>query len=417
MNKKIWLEKSLSILVGIALLASSFGAGFYSGFEKKLEVQKADTLANKETGKPDSVDFSPFWKAWNQLNEKYVPAHTNATSAPVTDQAKVYGAISGLAASLGDPYTVFFPPAEKQIFDTQVTGDFEGVGMEVGIKNSILTVIAPLKDSPAEKAGIKTGDTILKIDKLSTEGVSIDKAIDLIRGKKGTVVTLSVLRGDKGNPFNVSITRDTINLPTIDTKARPDGIFVISLYGFTATSPDLFQKALTDFIASGDDKLILDLRGNPGGYLDAAVEIGSDFLPAGDVIVQETSGKTDPDQVYKSKGYVEWSDKFKMAVLVDGGSASASEILAGALQEHGRAKLIGTQTFGKGSVQEVVPITDDTSLKVTVARWLTPNGVSISQNGLTPDIVVKQPDAPAGSTVPPTDVQMNRAVKYLTTGK
>ena len=417
MNKKIWLEKSLSIFVGVALLASSFGAGFYTGFERKLEVQKADTLANKETDKPDAVDFSPFWKAWNTLNEKYVPAHTNATSTPVTDQDKVYGAIQGLANSLGDPYTVFFPPTEKQIFDTQVSGDFEGVGMEVGEKDGILTVIAPLKDSPAEKAGVKAGDKILKIDKLATDNVSIDKAINLIRGAKGTTVTLTVLRGDNSNPIVVPIVRDTINLPTLDTKARPDGIFVISLYGFTATSPDLFQAAIKKFIDSGDDKLILDLRGNPGGYLDAAVEIGSDFLPEGQVIVRETSGKTDPDQVYTSKGYIEWSDKFKMAVLVDGGSASASEILAGALQEHGRAKLVGTQTFGKGSVQEVVPITDDTSLKVTVARWLTPNGVSISQNGLKPDIIVKQPDIDPKSKTTPPDVQMDRAVKYLTTGK
>ncbi len=410
-KRSIPFEKFLFILVGVALLASSFGAGYYSGIQRKTELEKVASLTNKEADKPGSVDFSAFWKAWNLLDEKYVPAHAHATT---TDQDKVWGAIQGLASSYGDPYTVFFPPAEKSSFDSQVSGNFEGIGMEVGVKDGIVSVVAPLKGSPAEKAGMKAGDLILKINGGTTAELSIDKAVSLIRGPKGTTVTLNVLREGRKDPFDVKIVRDTIDLPTIDTEKRTDGVFVIRLYGFTATSPDLFRDALQEFIASGDSKLIVDLRGNPGGYLDAAVGIGSYFLPQGDVVVRERSGSA-PEQIFRSQGLATWADGFKMAVLMDGGSASASEILAGALQENGIAKLIGEKSFGKGSVQEVVPVTDDTSLKVTVARWYTPNGISISDSGLKPDISVKP--KPSDKVGQGTDAQEDRAAAYLVSGK
>ena len=331
------------------------------------------------------LDLAPFWKAEEALNTKFLP--TTASSTIPNNKDKVWGAIQGLAASYKDPYTVFFPPKETESFQEEVRGNFEGVGMELGIKDGVLTVIAPLKGAPAERAGLKSGDQILKIGKVSTGGMSIEEAVRQIRGPKGTTVTLTTKRN--GAAQDVVVERDTINIPTIDAKLRDDGVFVISLYTFSANSPDLFRGALREFILSGSDKLVLDLRGNPGGYLEAAVDMASFFLPMGKSVVTEDSGAKLGQQVERSRGYDIFNDKLKMVVLVDQGSASASEILAGALHEQGVAKLVGEKTFGKGSVQELVEITPETSLKVTIARWLTPQGHSISQNGLMPDIVVR----------------------------
>jgi len=204
--------------------------------------------------------------------------------------------------------------------------------------------------------------------------------------------------------------RDVIDIPTIETKKRDDGIFVITLYSFSAQSPDLFRNALREFVESGDDKLVLDLRNNPGGYLDAAVDMASWFLPIGDVVVQESFRNSSHDLVHRSRGYDIFNDSLKFVILINEGSASASEIMAGALSEHGKAILVGERSFGKGSVQELLPVTDTTSLKVTVAKWLTPNGVSISENGLTPEIDVSftQDDFEAGR-----DPQMDKAIETL----
>ena len=366
------------------------------------------------------MDFAAFWKAWNILNEKFV-----STATTTSDQDKVWGAIEGLAASLHDPYTVFFPPENAKIFQSEISGNFEGVGMEIGIKGDIITVIAPLKGTPAAKAGILSGDKILKINDTQTFGMKVDQAIKLIRGKKGTEVHLTILREGKKDPIEVKVIRDTISMPTIDTElkqiilsqkdATPEGlsqngVFIIKLYSFSATSPDLFREALRKFIESRSNKLILDLRGNPGGYLEAAVDMASWFLPAGKVVVSEDFGKNAPKVAYRSKGYNVFNKNLKFVILVNSGSASASEILAGALKEHGRASLVGETTFGKGSVQELVDITPDTSLKVTVARWLTPNGNSISEKGIAPDMEVKMTgdDVAKGK-----DPQMARAIRTV----
>jgi carboxyl-terminal processing protease len=328
------------------------------------------------------------------INEKYVPAsNTASTSAKidsngVTDEQRVYGAIEGMTRSLGDPYTVFFPPVESKSFAQAISGNFGGVGMEVGSKDGVITVISPLKDSPAAKAGMKAGDKIVRINATSTQDMSVETAVGFIRGEVGTTVKLTVYRANIKDPFEVSIVRDTINIPTIDTETKGD-VFIIHMYNFSAVSPNLFRDALRTFVESGKTKMILDLRGNPGGYLEAAIDMASWFLPAGKVVVKEDFRNAEDAQVYRSKGYNIFNDNLKMVVLIDGGSASASEILAGALHEHGVATLVGTQSFGKGSVQELVDITKDTSLKVTIARWLTPNGISISHGGLTPDVVVK----------------------------
>jgi len=288
--------------------------------------------------------------------------------------------------------------------------------MEIGVRGGALVVIAPLKGTPAEQAGVKSGDRILEIDGESTEGMTVDEAVQRIRGERGTAVTITIQRDDERELREIEIVRAVISIPTIETadaqspELRADGIFVIRLFNFSAISSGLFRQALREFVESGDDKLILDLRGNPGGFLEASVDIASWFLPAGKVVVTEDLGGEGEPRVHRSKGLNIFNENLKMAVLIDQGSASASEILAGALQEHGVAVLVGEHTFGKGSVQELIDVTSDTSLKITVARWLTPNGVSISDGGLSPDIevAITEEDIAAGR-----DPQLDRAAEYL----
>ena len=412
----------------ILLFAVIFGAGFAFGQRAVPPVQKITTLEGKDPAPSIKTvaDFSPFWTAWNTLSEKYVPATSTAVAS---DQEKVWGAIEGLTSSVKDPYTVFFPPEEAKMFESEISGNFEGVGMEIGVKDDVLTVIAPLKGTPAERAGIQPGDKILKINDEVSTTMRVDEAVKRIRGKKGTEVTLTLFRDGKKEPFELKVMRDVITTPTLETEVkqgttvspsgttesgsglRKDGIFVIRLFSFSATSPRLFRDALREFVETGSNKLLLDLRGNPGGYLEAAVDMASWFLPAGATIVIEDAGAKGARNVHRSRGYDVFNKSLKMIILVNGGSASASEILAGALREHGVAKLVGTQTFGKGSVQELVKITSDTSLKVTVARWLTPNGISISLRGITPDVEVKLSSEDIEKK---RDPQMDKAIELLT---
>ena len=406
------MKTQTKILLGagsLVLAAGIFVGGLYIGYEHRPYDSRITNVSNMEVPAEMQADFAPFWKVWNIIDQKYPNA------SKITAQARVYGAIEGLMSSLGDPYSVFFPPEDSKDFGDTIAGSFEGIGMEVGIKDKILTVIAPLKDSPSEKAGILAGDKIAKIDNVSTSDLTIDQAINLMRGTKGTQVTLTVYREGLSQPKVIPIVRGLISIPTLDSKLRPDGIYVISLYNFSASSASLMQDALKQFAASGSKSLVIDLRGNPGGYLDSAVDMASFFLPEGDTIVTEDFGANDKPKVYKSKGYslLDLKD-IKVAVLVNKGSASASEILAGALQQHKVAPLIGETTYGKGSVQEVIDVTNDTTMKITVAKWLTPNGTWISEHGLAPDMPVTISDKDIANK---TDPVLDRAVQYLKNGK
>ncbi len=392
-------QSSFTVLIAIVF----FIFGMYVGDKGRPEVEQANTIYNKDSGVISKTDFTPFWKAWNTINEKYPGGDK------ITDQKRVYGAIAGLMSSLDDPYSVFFPPEEAKMFAEEIAGNFSGVGMEVGIKDKVLTVIAPLKDTPAYKAGIKSGDKILKIDSIVTSGLSIDKAIKLIRGEKGTTVVLTIFREGNKEPKEIKIVRDTINIPTLDTEVK-NGIFIIKLYSFSENSANLFRNAIEQFKTTGGDKLILDLRGNPGGYLDASIDMSSWFLPGGKIVVTEDSGGKKEPENFRSRGYNIFNDKLKFVILLNNGSASASEIIAGAMQDHGRAKLVGEQSYGKGSVQEVVKLTSDTIIKITIAKWLTPNGTSISLKGLTPDYKVELTSKDIEAK---KDPQMDKAIELL----
>lgn len=421
------------VFLALLLLGASFSFGYTRGLAQQPAIDKVTELAGKT---PDfalgsETDFAPFWKAWTIINERYVPNGSTSTPETVTGQQKVWGAIAGLTGSLGDPYTTFFNPEQAELFQTEVSGKFQGVGMEVGIKDGVITVVAPLKDTPAQKAGVRAGDKIIKIDDTSTDGMSVDGAVHMIRGKSGTPVRLTLFREGEGLLPEITIIRATINIPTADEKQivipgkgqkgstaqaattpeeKANGIYVIKLFNFGGTSVETFKDKVQNFFNTRSDKLIIDLRGNPGGYLEAAIDIASMFLPKDAVIVRENFGDRGGEVLHKSRGYAVFPKFPKIVVLVDGGSASASEILAGALQEHGVAKLVGEKTFGKGSVQELVPLTGDTSLKITIARWYTPNGKSFSNGGLTPDYVVVPTKEDRAAN---RDPQFDKAVEVL----
>jgi carboxyl-terminal processing protease len=397
-------QKYIYILISLILLLGVFGFGFYFGYTNRSEVLKVYSLNHKDPIFETNADFDPFWKVWNILNEKAIKAKD------ISNQDRVWGAVEGLASSLDDPYTIFLPPEENKIFNEEIAGSFEGIGAEIGMKDNILTIISPLKNTPSFIARLKAGDKVLKIDDATTSDMSIDEAISLIRGQKGTIVKLTIFRDGEKETRDISITRDKIDVPALETELREDNIFVISFYSFSEKATSLFRNALIEFLGSGSTKLVIDLRGNPGGYLDSAINIASFFIDEGKVIVSESFRDETSDMSYRSHGPKLFDKSFSLVVLVDEGSASASEILAGALKEHGVGTLIGEKTFGKGSVQELVKITEDTSLKVTVANWFTPNGVSISKEGLLPDIKVSftSKDLEMG-----IDPQMNKAVEIL----
>ena len=400
--------------VSFALVATlAFGAGLVVGNSGSAAavITRIPLVGDGLDATPDrNVDFTDFWKAWNALEANYVITHASST-LPTTKE-KLFGAMEGLAASYDDPYTVFFPPKEAKEFSDNISGSFAGVGMEIDVKDKVLTVIAPLKGTPAEAAGIKAGDQIIAIDGVSTDGLAVDKAVRKIRGPVGTTVDLTIIRD--GKSLDIKIVRAIIQVPeTDDGLNAASGVYHIALYEFTSNSANLFNQALSRFKVSGSNKLVVDLRGNPGGYLDAAVDIASHFLPKGAIVVTEDFGGKEASQADTSFGYDGIPAGTKIVVLIDGGSASASEIFAGALQDHNAAPIIGTKSFGKGSVQTLMDL-DQGSLKVTIARWVTPNGHWIMGNGITPDIIVSYSAADAAIK---KDPQMARAIQFLTTGK
>ncbi len=410
MQSKNPLVRAAASYAVVAAVSFVVGAVLFGSGEQRV-FANIPLLSDGLDATPSAeVNMASFWKVWNALDEKFVL--TNASSTLPTTEEKLWGAIQGLAAAYGDPYTMFMPPEEAKEFEESVRGNFEGVGMEIGVRENQLTVISPLKNTPAERAGIHAGDLILQIDGKSTDGMTSDAAVSLIRGPRDTTVTLKLSR--EGEVFDVTVTRGVITIPVIEaTYNTQTGVFAIELYSFTGTSDRLFRNAIKEFNKVGAKKLLIDLRGNPGGYLEAAVAIASHFLPTGTRIVTEEYGEGRENIVHRAQGPYDVSEDTEVVILVNEGSASASEIVAGALKDHGIATIIGDTTFGKGSVQQLVDV-DEASLKVTVARWITPDGHWINGNGVAPDIAVKRT---AEDVKAERDPQKDRAIQFLTTGK
>ena len=388
-----------TVVAVVALLAGGFTLGFSYGkqFPKVITIQG---VTNLEDGKPVSVDFGNFWEAWQLIKE-------NSLKEDVSDQDKVYGALRGLVASLGDPYSVFLPPEEDQKFHEDIEGNFGGIGAEIGIRKNQLIIVAPLKNTPASRAGLLAGDQILKVNASSTDGVTVDQAVRWIRGPKETSVTLTIFRNGWEDSKEFKITRGTIVVPTLDFEMKEDIAFV-QLHSFNANANQLFWQALIEAERKGARGLILDLRNNPGGYLEVAVDIASWFLPRGTLVVSEAS-RTGTDEIFRANGNAALVD-FPAVALINQGSASASEILAGALRDQRKMLLIGETSFGKGTVQQLLPLRDDSSVKLTIAHWVLPGGRILENEGLVPDIEVKISDKDVASG---NDPQLAKALEVL----
>jgi carboxyl-terminal processing protease len=389
----------------IILIGASFYGGVLYGKNQKPSVEKIQGVFNQEAGKPANVDFSLFWDSWAKVQEEFV----NRSSLDF--QKMTYGAISGMLKSLGDPYSVFMAPEDAKKFSEDIKGSFEGVGMEIGLRKEILTVISPLENSPAKQAGLMSGDKILKIDDTITSDLTLDEAVSKIRGPKGSQVRLLVLRDGWDEAKEYKITRDVIDVPIIKYELKNVGgkqIAYVQLYQFSENAGDEFKKVADQILTSPAQGIILDLRNNPGGYLEVSVDIASWFLRSGELVVTEDYGEGKKIE-NKSFGYNKLAN-YPTVILINQGSASASEILAGALRDDRGIKLVGDKSFGKGSVQKLEQMRGGSSLKVTVAKWLTPSGHSIADAGLEPDekVEMTEKDVEAGK-----DPQLDKALEMV----
>ncbi len=398
-------SKSLVVLVAALLVASSFSAGFLVGKQQGIRSVvpegEGKILGKGEVpfGQSDDVHFSLFWDVWDLIKDEYV-------DQPVSEKELFYGAMKGLVWSLQDQHSLFFDPETAKEFQEELSGSFEGIGAEIEVKDDALQVVAPLPESPAEKAGIMSRDKILAIDGLDTTGMAVDEAVKHIRGQKGTDVTLTITRDSWTEAKDVVITRDTITVDSVKYVLRDDHIAVITIAFFNGDTSALFADAVQKAMAAGAEGIILDLRNDPGGYLTAAVDVASAWVGRDVVVIEKVK-----DEEQKTIGTSPATlTGIQTVVLVNGGSASASEIVAGALQDHGAATIVGEQTFGKGSVQDYRDLPDGSAVKLTVARWFTPSDRSIDKQGITPDVVVEltEEDFVAGK-----DPQMDKAVELL----
>ncbi len=393
------------VVLAIVILG---GASYYSynyGYLKGIENPKiviVRGVTDLEKGKEEGIDFSVFWEAWQMIKDKYVKADE------LDSQNLVYGAVRGLIGSLEDQNSVFMEPSDAKKFNEDIAGEFSGIGAEIGIRNDQLVIIAPLKETPAEKAGLKPMDKILKIGDKSTDGLIVDEAVKLIRGLKGTTVILTVLRQNWDKPKEIPIIRDTIQIPTLDWEIKDDNIAYFRLYNFYEQAPLLFYQAVVKTSLSAPKGIILDLRNNPGGYLEASVNLAGWFLEKGEIVVSEKF-RSGEKQDFKSYGSGFLKD-LPIVVLINEGSASASEILAGALRDNRGVKLIGKKSFGKGTVQELQTLKDGSMVKITVAYWLLPKGHQIEKNGLVPDYEV---DLTEEDIKAEKDPQLEKAIEVL----
>lgn len=371
-------KKVIVYLLIIFVVAFLMGAIVEKNFLPRNLIPNWRILQTSETINTD-IDYDLFWEVWSSVKEKYV-------DQPVSDQDLFYGSLKGMVTGLDDPYSVFLNPDLSKKFLEDMSGSFEGIGIEIGIKEERLTVIAPLPDTPAFRAGLRSADKIYAIDKKDTIGISLDEAAHLIRGAKGTPVVLSIWRKGDIIPREVEIIRDVIDIKSVSWELMGNNIAYLKISHFSEDTWDEFKAISKVILNSNPNGLILDLRNNPGGYLDTAVNVAGYWL--GKEIITISKDAKDKEIEYRSYGRADLVH-IPTVVLVNQGSASASEILAGALQDYKQATILGENTFGKGSIQELETFFDGSSLKITVAYWYTPLGRSINEQGIMPDIEVE----------------------------
>lgn len=371
--------KGSSILVKFSVLMIVLFLIYQIGFDEGLRKAEPEVIYRDM---PDiEADMSLFWEAWRIFRENYL------YQEEISDQKMLYGAIKGIMGSAKDPYTQFLEPEQAEKFEEDLEGVFGGVGIEIGIRNGQLTIIAPLKGTPAEKAGLLSGDKILKVDETFTADLDLNEIVKIIRGQKGTKVILTILRDDWDAPKEIEIIRDTIVIPTLDFEMKDDKIAYIQLYNFNQAAVFKFYKTALSLRLKRANGIVLDLRNNAGGYLEVAVRLAGFFLKEGEVVVRERS-RSGQEKEFKARGPSLLAD-LPIVVLINEGTASASEILAGALRDNRQVKLIGEKTFGKGTVQEIKDLRDGSKVKISIAEWVLPKGEIIDKKGLIPDIEIE----------------------------
>lgn len=400
-----------SFMLAVVVFLVGIGVGYVAAPTVGGPIDDGDGVAellNVDRGKDhtgNDVDFGLFWQVWDEVKTRHV-------DQPVNEVELLYGAVAGLVAGTGDPYSIFLDPSTTEEFLSEINGSFEGIGIEIGIKNEKLTVISPLKGSPAEAAGLLPGDRIAAVNGMDTAFMSLNEAVQEIRGERGTTVSLTIERESEDELFDVDIVRDVIHIESVQwefVEKKGTQIAVIAITNFNSDTTAAFMEAVNDVVLKQPDAIVLDLRNNPGGFLDASIEIASQWVTDGDVVVYEedSAGQKSP---YTAEGGSPLAS-YPTLVLINGGSASASEILAGALKDHGFAEIIGTTSFGKGSVQDYQLFDDGSSLKLTVSRWLTPNEARIDGVGIYPDYEV---DRTAEDFSSDRDPQLDAAELYFT---
>lgn len=401
--KKRILEIIAVVVLGAIILGSGIWIGWSAGRNYPKNIVVSDATNIQPNASTTVADFSTFWAAWQDINNNslWVPS--------TTPQQRMYGAISGMVASLGDPYTEFFSPADGNQFQQDITGNFGGIGAELGENSSTqIVIVSPLVGTPAAKAGLKPEDIIAAINGSSTAGMNVDNAVNLIRGTVGTNVTLSIFRNGWNTTKDFTITRENIQVPTVEFSMKGD-IAVIQLNEFTQDADSLFYAALQKAINNNAKGLVIDLRNDPGGYLQVAVDLAGYFLKPGSPVVKEV-GRAVPEQDYTATGSGAL-DTMPMAILINGGSASAAEILSGALHDDRKVPLVGEKSFGKGTVQQLMNLPDGSSLKITVAHWVLPSGRILDHDGLVPTYPVAITDAQIAAG---QDPQLAKALQVVT---
>jgi carboxyl-terminal processing protease len=387
----------------MVLLFFVFTLGWNVGVNHVNQQKKivSTNLVISPLGELETIDMRLFWDTWNILNGKYVDPHT------LDSQEMVYGAIRGMVSALDDPYTTFMTPKENKEFQDSLEGTLEGIGAELILRHGLLTVISPLKNSPAKKAGLQPEDIIIAVDGESTEDISLEQAVTKIRGEKGSPVTLTISRKKHNEPIDITITRETINIESV-TWAMEDNIAIVELNQFGNNTKQEFSKTINEVLNERPDGMVLDLRYNGGGYLDGAVDIVSEFIEKGEVVTIKRRNPENDETIFVN-GQARVVN-LPLAVLINKGSASASEIVAGAIQDHERGIVIGENSFGKGTVQEVENLIGGSSLRVTVAEWFTPNGRNITEEGITPNEIIERTVDDIENN---EDPQLNAAMEHL----
>ncbi len=397
----------IAVLLGLVTFAAGFEVGnFYSQNNSTTPAEEVDSSILEASEISKNLDIRTFDEVWKTTEKKFIDVEK------LNPEDMLYGAMKGVVESLGDPHSEFLNPQESEEFLDSLSGNLTGIGAEVGIRDEILTIVSPLRGSPAEKAGLLPGDKVFKINDEIASDYTLFEAVKKIRGEVGTEVKLTIFRGEEMKSREILITRDFIEIESVVSEVREDGIAIVTIATFSDDTTEEFEKILADLALQNPEGMILDLRFNGGGFLDSAIEVTSKLLESGNVVTIHERGKADQTIAVSGAALL---PQVPLVVLINEGSASSSEIVAGALQDNARAVLMGEKSFGKGTVQELISnFRDGSTLRITVAKWFTPSGHDVNKEGIEPDFTVEMQLEDYFSD---KDPQLDAAIEFLKTGE